>query len=321
MPVRKRGNSWEVSVSVDGKRIRRTVSTEKEAQRLERELKREKGAKKKLPRKLSELIAYGLENRWASTTMVPSYSSYGRRLVNILGADYKIERFCVADRDKVSTSLRKEGLAPGTITHHLKMLRSLCKIGRELGLKIPDVHFKFEKGGVRDRVVSFEEEDIILEHWKEHDFLADLFVLLIDTGLRIGEALSITWDCVSWNGKTIEVRNTKNGDTRTIGMTERVASMLTSRMSIVSGPFSGITERVMGSQWRKMRETLPGNLSSDKGLVPHALRHTCATRLAQGGMDLSSLQAWLGHRSPEMVLRYAHANPNTPAAGAALLER
>lgn len=40
-------------------------------------------------------------------------------------------------------------------------------------------------------------------------------------------------------------------------------------------------------------------------VVVHQLRHTWATSLANSGMSLQALMALLGHRSPEMTLRYA----------------
>jgi Phage integrase family len=39
--------------------------------------------------------------------------------------------------------------------------------------------------------------------------------------------------------------------------------------------------------------------------VPHQLRHTYATTLANAGMSLQALTALLGHVTPEMTLRYA----------------
>jgi integrase len=50
-------------------------------------------------------------------------------------------------------------------------------------------------------------------------------------------------------------------------------------------------------------------------VVPHQLRHTYATRLANAGMTLQALMALLGHVTPEMTLRYAAlASPTVRAA-------
>jgi integrase len=62
-------------------------------------------------------------------------------------------------------------------------------------------------------------------------------------------------------------------------------------------------------------------LKDDKQFVPHALRHTCASRLAQGGMTIQKIQRWLGHKSLTQTMRYAHLTPADLVEGAGLLER
>ena len=50
-------------------------------------------------------------------------------------------------------------------------------------------------------------------------------------------------------------------------------------------------------------------------VVAHQLRHTWATELANAGMSMQALMTLLGHRSPEMTIRYARlASPTLKAA-------
>src|SRR3954453_17470167 len=48
-----------------------------------------------------------------------------------------------------------------------------------------------------------------------------------------------------------------------------------------------------------------------QGITSHQLRHTYATELLNAGMSLLSIMKILGHRSPNMTLRYAQVTPNT----------
>ncbi|CAN5828638.1 hypothetical protein BH24ACT3_BH24ACT3_00730 [soil metagenome] len=60
---------------------------------------------------------------------------------------------------------------------------------------------------------------------------------------------------------------------------------------------------------------LTGSDSRPLRVVAHQLRHTWATELANAGMSMQALMTLLGHRSPEMTIRYARlASPTLKAA-------
>lgn len=61
-------------------------------------------------------------------------------------------------------------------------------------------------------------------------------------------------------------------------------------------------------------------LETDSEFVIHALRHTCASRLVNAGVDLYVVKEWLGHSSIQMTEKYAHLNPDKLVHAANVLE-
>ena len=62
-------------------------------------------------------------------------------------------------------------------------------------------------------------------------------------------------------------------------------------------------------------------LEDDEQFVIHTLRHTCCTRLVSAGVDLRSVQEWMGHSSIDMTQRYAHFIPSKLDDAADALQR
>ena len=59
-------------------------------------------------------------------------------------------------------------------------------------------------------------------------------------------------------------------------------------------------------------------LAHKSEIVPHALRHACATRLLRQGADLKSISTWLGHTMLQTTAQYLHTNEEQLRAIAAL---
>ena len=57
-----------------------------------------------------------------------------------------------------------------------------------------------------------------------------------------------------------------------------------------------------------------------KNLRFHDLRHTCATRLVQGGVDIYTIQKLGGWKNIAMVMRYAHHQPESLRLGVNVLD-
>ena len=47
-----------------------------------------------------------------------------------------------------------------------------------------------------------------------------------------------------------------------------------------------------------------------KRITPHSLRHSLATKCIEDGVEVTELQAFLGHADPKTTLRYVHRARN-----------
>ena len=87
-------------------------------------------------------------------------------------------------------------------------------------------------------------------------------------------------------------------------MTERVRTILTESRDMVR-PFGGrASVSHIEHQWSKMRKGLGISSADDPEFVIHALRHTCASRLAASGQDAFRIQKWMGHKTIITTQKY-----------------
>ena len=101
-------------------------------------------------------------------------------------------------------------------------------------------------------------------------------------------------------------------------MTRRVRNILEERQSINKDKPFTITVDEAERAWQWVRAEM--HLERDEEYVMHALRHTCASRLVNAGIDLYVVKEWLGHSSIQITERYAHLNPDKLVHAANMLE-
>jgi integrase len=129
-----------------------------------------------------------------------------------------------------------------------------------------------------------------------------LTIFLIDTGARLSEAFRLRWP--DTDGASATFWLTKSGRSRTVPLTNRARAALEESRGEPRGPFAGITGQQYRAVWNQVRAEM--GLAADRDFVPHILRHTCASRLVKGGIDIRRVQMWLGHQTLTMTMRYAH---------------
>jgi integrase len=123
----------------------------------------------------------------------------------------------------------------------------------------------------------------------------------------------------------VTVFKSKNGERRTIPLNQTALDLMKHKY----GSRLVDTELVFPSeaQTRLNASNISRslNLALEKAKMTnfhfHDLRHTCATRMVQGGVDLYKVQCLLRHKSPIMTQRYAHHYPESLREGVEMLEK
>ncbi|UVC08655.1 site-specific integrase [Rhizobium sp. TH2] len=218
-------------------------------------------------------------------------------------------------------ALRRKGNKNSTINRKLSCLSKLLRKHYNDGHidKLPDLRKYPERKG-RIRFLSKEEQSSLFAVLDAIDRkFGDLSRFLVSTGSRFGEAQKLRWPDV--NSETATFWETKSGFPRSVPLTTQAQDALSSarlRCGSLAGPFHDIDYQNFRYAWRKAKERC--GLGNDKQVVPHILRHTCASRLAQSGIDIRHIQEFLGHRTLSMTVKYAHLAPKNLAGCASVLE-
>ncbi|MCT7375998.1 tyrosine-type recombinase/integrase [Chelativorans salis] len=216
-------------------------------------------------------------------------------------------RFSAFDQetlDDLIGKLRSRGNSNATINRKMAALSKLLRKAYKMGCihSLPEFRRQKERAG-RIRFLDMEEEKRLFAAIRTRSEDAyRLCVFLVDTGCRLGEALGLTWNDVQGGRASFWI--TKSARSRTVPMTARAQSAVKIPKNGHKGPFAMLQQAPFRAIWNEAKAEV--GLGSDTQVVPHVLRHTCASRLVQGGIDMRRVQMWLGHQTLQMTMRYAH---------------
>ena len=144
-----------------------------------------------------------------------------------------------------------------------------------------------------------------------------MLMLLMDTGVRVSEAVGLDVADVNLAQRTAQLRVTKGKRERTVFFSPQTALALTrylgrrrkddGKLFMPIRQHASLT-RITTGAFRERLEKLAIAAGIDpKRVHPHAFRHTMATNYLREGGDPASLQAMLGHSDVSTTVRnYAH---------------
>jgi len=334
MGLYKRHKVWWMSLMVQGQQVRRSTETTDrklaeaiyskvhvaliEGKYFEQEQERlytfsefwERYEQDHIPKKASQRALKGYGKHLRAFFGAHRLAEISPKLV----VQYKAKRY-------------QDGVKPATINRELAVMKhgfNLAIKEWEWATQNPVARVSVEKeNNQRDRWLTQEEEVKLLEACPL--WLKDIVMFALNSGMRMGEILSLTWDTVDLFRRTVTILRSKNGDRRTIPLNERIFALLKGKVKGQSTPSGLVFPSQAGTQRdghdlrRAFRKALQA--VQIQNFHFHDLRHTFATRLVQAGVDLYKVQRLLGHRSPVMTQRYAHHSSESLRDGVNVLDR
>jgi integrase len=221
---------------------------------------------------------------------------------------------------------RADGAAPATTNKELQVVRHAfnlaerewewCRENPMRKVSMEPVHNQI------DRWLTVEEEARLLAVAPE--WLRQLIVFALNTGMRQGEILSLQWPDVDFTRGTLVVMKSKNRERRTLPLNNTVFASLAGKQA-ACGHHDGLVFTTSTGTPLKARYVVRAfSIARARAGIPdfrfHDLRHTFATRLVQKGIDLYKVQRLLGHKTGLMTQRYAHHSPESLRDGVRVLD-
>ena len=167
----------------------------------------------------------------------------------------------------------------------------------------------------RVRFLSDEERARLLKACKEssNPYLYTVVVLALSTGMRQGEIMGLTWDVVDLQKGRAILHETKNGERRAVALAGHALELLKDlgKVRRIDNKFLFPSKEIAPQKPQKPIDLrTPWEVALKKAEISdfkfHDLRHSAASYLAMNGASLAEIAEVLGHKTLQMVKRYAH---------------
>ncbi len=212
-----------------------------------------------------------------------------------------------ADFAKYRDERRAQGKAENTIAIELKLISALYKVaardwGME-GLRSPIASMTMPgPSRKRERRLQPDEEKALLAQLERTPYLAPLASLAIESAMRQGELLALTWADVDPQKRVAKLRDTKNGEARDVPLSTRAVEIIRAlpRQLDVSSPLFPVSKDQVIRVFRQA--------CTDAGIANlhfHDLRHEAVSRICER-LPMHEAMRVSGHKTPAMLMRYYH---------------
>jgi integrase len=213
---------------------------------------------------------------------------------------------------------KSKGFDPGTTLYTDRVI--LHNFFSKLGIENP-VKDVPRLPRLRKRPVAYANADLKKFFAVCDDWERAFFVLALATGLRRGELQTLHWSDLDLVNRQAHVRAKpqykflpKDWEERSVPFSEEVAAVLTKHPHaadcaiVFPSPRSHLNYRFLHDRCK--------NIAKRAGLDPndwhlHRFRDTAATRWLRAGIDVRTVQSWLGHESLATTQKYLEPSRET----------
>lgn len=247
-----------------------------------------------------------------------------KQLIAAFG-DVALEDFNIKMIEQYQTERLNKGNKPATVNRFLSTISGMFakavdwEMVNEAVLKAIRKVKPLPENNKRLRYLSKVESKRLIECCKPE--LKPIVITALNTGMRRGEMLSLTWDKVDLTHGFILLDRTKNDDRREIPINQSLAAALNELTRRVDVPYVFYNPNT-GDRYHDIKKGFKTacKKAEIKDFRFHDLRHTFASHLVMSGVDLATVKDLLGHKNINMTLRYAHLAPGHKAKAVKVLE-
>jgi integrase len=335
----KEGGVWWISYTQNGEQIKRSlgVKDKKTAEMMKSEIERNiELGKVGLPQ--SYVDAYELFEEFKRSVIAKKTPKWAQRIFQLLKPfllyvqeqkQMNMARITVTDVEDHMGN-REKHISDKTWNEEVRIISRFFQfaVDREYLAHNPCRKIPLRRV-VRHSVEIFTPEELALIFKYAHQEVVPYYKILLYTGLRDGEARHLQWTDIDLTPEQehVKVRNTKVHLTKT--RRDRVVPLCAEAIEILarlrakqakSSPF--VFPGRKGGPMGHNRNTWIACLNRiekatgkkiDKGFHTtglHVFRHTFATMALASGVDIRTVQTWLGHTTILMTQRYTNLLPS-----------
>ena len=347
--VRRRGDYYFIDYRVNGHRVRKKIGSSKKLAELAVHDIELKIARREIGFVEKDSDLDGLFDRflrYSRTNHSPGTTKRYREILNNFRAflklhptitrvehleprvfeDYKTFRREGNGAARIRTDLQGHGVRPvktRTVNTEVKTLRTMFNFGIEWNLvrenPTKGVRMLKEVDMAQPRFLSEEECQTLIAACDE--VLRPIVITLLNTGMRRGELMHLEWPDVDFDRAMIHIRSkpqwkwhpkTTNRD---IPLNETAFRLLRElhgkRRKDTKLVFPDEAGRPYQRNRLRMMLISTAKRAGLKDVTKlHSLRHTFASHLVMGGVDLPSVQRLMGHADIETTMIYSHLAPD-----------